>query len=157
MSLAAACTSSEVDPCAATAGHAFVADGSAELGTGTEFTPVMDGQRADVVLGTQGLRMFVLNVRVRDLDVGPGQDGGITASARDQDGVTASMDYGCRTRSFEQHADGWLYATSAYFLPLTLDALAWIDGATVALQVHVRDGLGHEATDTRTVVAHLVP
>lgn len=163
MSLVAACSSpstdssKDMDVCAATAGQAVVAGGTAELGTGNAFTAIPTGGTVDVVAGSQGLHMFVINMRVRDLDVSLDKGAAVTVSVHDQNGVSLAMDFGCRARFFEPNADGWLYADQPYNQPLTLDALARIDGTMVTLQIDVRDDQGHEATDMRTVVAHVVP
>jgi hypothetical protein len=153
-SMAAACASPPkmVDPCVE---QAPVPGGAADLGLGVNFMPVSNGQPADVVLGTQTLHMFVVNVRVRDLDVSATRFGGVRAVALGQGGAVISMDYGCRSHSFMESSDGWLYADSAYFLPLNSDAVAQVDGTAVMLQVTVTDQMGQQATDTRTVMARV--
>jgi hypothetical protein len=100
--------------------------------------------------------MFIVNVRVRDLDVSATRLGGVTATALDPSGAVISMDYGCRSHSFMESADGWLYADSAYLLPLNTDAAMRVNGTMVTLRVTVTDQMGQQATDARTVMAHVL-
>ena len=156
-SMIAACSSPAppkmVDPCTE---QAPVPGGAADLGIGMHFTPVSNGQQADVVLGTQTLHMFVVNVRVRDLDVSATRFGAVRAAALDPGGAVISMDYGCRSYAFLDNADGWSYVDNPYFLPLNNDAVAQVDGTAVTLRVTVTDQMGQQATDTRTVMAHVL-
>src|SRR4029078_10643493 len=47
----------------------IVASGSVELGLGTTFAPVANGQNVDLQLGAQGLWMFVVSARTCDMNV----------------------------------------------------------------------------------------
>ena len=130
-----------------------MAGGTAEVGLGSAFTPVTDGQRVDLQLGVQGLWMFVVNVRTQDLDIAPGQLGGITVGAVDQTGATLSALTACHTREFVVASDGRLELSSPYFLPM-LPTVDLLDGVVLRLDVEVRDLSGHRASDHRMIVAH---
>jgi hypothetical protein len=142
-----------VDPCAV---KPVVAGGSAELGLGSDFAPVVAGQDVELQLGTQGLWMFVVNARARDMDVGSGdREGVIDVAALDQSGEQISLELGCRVREFAETAGGDLQLTSPYFLPLLPTAAPGSEGAKVTIRLDIRDGEGRRATDERSVVAHL--
>jgi len=146
------------DPCALPAGQTFVATGTAELGVGDDFTAVTTGQSVDVVQGSQSLHMFVVNLRVQGLEVDDlNRPGGVDATVLDASAMPLAADYGCRTRAFTEHTNGWAYAGGPYQVPVTDDVLARIDGTAVMLRVEVHDAAGHQAIDTRSVMAHVVP
>jgi hypothetical protein len=152
-----ACSSdpTPVDPCA---DQPVVAGGSAEVGLGTEFMAITDHQDVHVVLGGQGLLMFVVNARVRGMELGAGDlQGGIDALARDPSGTVLSVATGCRAREFTNTAGGSLDLAVPYLLPLAPAATAMLEGAAITLHLEIRDTAGHRATDDRTVIAHLPP
>ena len=155
VSFLASC-SSDPDPTPADecAVKPLVAGGSVELGLGSTFTPVVNGQTADLQLGAQGLWMFVVNARVRDMSVGSDREGIIEAAVLDQSGNVISLGLGCRLREFVETADGFLQVTSPYLVPLVPDDTP-IDGTTVKIRLEVRDEEGRRATDERSVVAHV--
>ena len=155
--LVAACSSDMeppvADPCAV---KPVVAGGTAELGLGSAFMPVSDGQDVEVQLGIQGLWMFVVNARARDMDVGSGdREGVVDLTALDQNGAQVSLAVGCRVREFAQTNDGHLELTSAFLLPLLPSVTPVLDGAAITIHLEIRDDEGHRATDERSVVAHL--
>jgi hypothetical protein len=142
-----------VDPCA---DKPVVAGGSAEIGLGTTFAPVVAGQDVELQLGTQGLWMFVVNARARDMDVGSGgREGVIEVAALDQNGQQISLGLGCRVREFAEMDGGNLQLTSPFFLPLLPTVSLGPEGAMVTIRLDVRDGEGRRATDERSIVAHL--
>lgn len=144
-------TSTMEDPCAL---KPVIAGGSVELGLGNIFMPVVAGQNVELQLGAQGLWMFILNGRARDMDVGSGdREGVIDAAVFDQNGETISLALGCRRREFAETADGYLEFTSPFQLPLNPNVM--VDGATVTIHLQVRDTEGRQATDERAVVAHV--
>ena len=117
--------------------------------------PVADGQNVTLQLGAQGLWMFVVTARARDMDVGSGdRQGVIDFSVRDQSGGTISLALGCRVREFAEMNDGYLGLTTPFALPLLPDASSNIEGARVTIHLEVRDTEGRRAIDDRTVVAH---
>ena len=155
--LVASCSSAVdppvVDPCA---DKPVVAGGSAELGLGSTFVPVVAGQDVELELGTQGLWMFIVNARARDMDVGSGgREGVIEVAALDQNGQQISLGLGCRVREFAEMDGGSLELTSPFFLPLLPTAAPGPEGVMVTIRLDVRDGEGRRATDERSIVAHL--
>lgn len=156
MCLVAACSSEPATPADPCAVMAVTTGGTAELGLGTDFTPVVDGQDAELQLGLQGLLMFVVNARVRDMDIGSGSpEGAVEVVALAQDGTQASLQSGCRVRVFTALPTGELQLDSPYFLPLQ-PALA-LEGARFTIRLEIRDVEGLQATEDRAIVAHLPP
>ena len=140
-----------MDPCAM---KPVIAGGSAELGLGSSFMPVVAGQNVDLQLGAQGLWMFIVNGRARDMAVGSGdREGVVDVAVFDKTGQTISLDLGCRRREFAETADGYLEFASPFLLPLNPSAM--VDGATVTIHLQVRDTEGRQAIDERAVVAHV--
>ena len=150
------------DPCAP---KPVVPGGSAEVGLGSDFTPIMDGEDTDVVLGGQGLWMFVANARTCDLNVGDGDHEGVVVfSVLDETGQAVSIDEVCRVRAFAERAGGgcpgganYRYLSSIYQTPLLPDFSPRLEGARVTIQLEVRDLDGRRATSAHTVVAHFPP
>ena len=153
MCLLTACGETPSDPCVA---QPVVAGGVAQVGRGSTFLPVSDGEEFAVELGLQGLYMFVVNARVRDMAVGTENVGGaVWFQARDQAGTILSLDVGCRAREFDLTSDGSFDLASPYFLALFPEFTGVLDGAAVTIRVEVRDRDGLQATDERTVIARL--
>jgi hypothetical protein len=141
------------DPCAP---KPIVVGGSAEIGLGSSFSPVVPGQDVELQLGTQGLWMFIINARAHDLNVGSGdQEGVIDVAALDEAGQQISLSLGCRVREFATTSGGDLELTSPYFLPLLPTVTPGAAGLKVTIRLDIRDGEGHRATDERAVVAHV--
>lgn len=141
------------DPCAL---KPVVAGGSAELGLGSSFAPVVAGQDVELQLGTQGLWMFIINARARDMDIGSGgREGVIDVAALDENGQQISLAIGCRVREFAETSGGDLQLTSPYFLPLLPTTTPGAAGLKVTIRLDLRDGEGRRATDERAVVAHV--
>jgi hypothetical protein len=151
-SITAACSSGAPGkPCD---DHPVVPGGAVELGLGDTFTPVRDGQDVELILGSQGLWMFVINARVQDMDASAG-DIGVLADVVDGNGDRASLlDRGCRARQFEDDGSGALRLATGSLLPLDPNAVMAPDGATFTIRIEVRDADGRRATDERTVIAH---
>ncbi len=151
-SITTACTSGAPGkPCD---DHPVVPGGAVELGLGDTFTPVRAGQDVDLILGSQGLWMFVINARVQDMD-GSAGDIGLLVDAVDVNGNRASLlDRSCRARKFEDNGSGMLQLTTGSLMPLDPNAVPHVDGATFTIRLEVRDVDGRRATDERTVVAH---
>jgi hypothetical protein len=132
--------------------------GTVELGLGTDFAVVKDGQDVTLQFGTQTLMMFVLNARVHDMNIVPGEsEGVVTFTAVGPDGATVSLDTSCRVRDFVAAPTSGAQLDSPYLLPLTPASADGLEGARVTLRLEVRDMDGRRATDERTVVAHLPP
>jgi hypothetical protein len=153
---AAACAEQpppDEEPCAITG---TVPGGTAEVGLGDNCARIAEGQDVTLTCGTQGLFMFIVNVRVHDMDVNEGAHlGGVGFVATGQDGTKLSLAAsGCRSREFMATDDG-LIMTGSYGLATDLNLLSQIDGARVTITVDVRDHLGHHAVDSRIVTAHL--
>lgn len=125
---------------------------------------MVDGQTADVVLGGQGLWMFVTNARTCGMDVGDGDHEGVVVfSALDDAGETVSIDFSCRVREFVERPGGgcpdrsnYRYLSESYQMPLRADLGTSLDGARISIQLEVRDVAGRRATSAHTVVAHFV-
>lgn len=151
---AAAC-SDGVEPADPCDDRPVIAGGAAELGLGMEFAPVADRQEAELVLGTQGLWMFLVNARAHDMELGSEAVEGVVIEATDTRGARISLESGCRTRRFEDQGDGTLQLATAFLLPLLPDVTPTIDGATITIRLEIRDSEGRRATDARTVIARL--
>ena len=139
----------ESDPCAVAP---TTDEGTAELGLGTTFTAVTDGQVVQLEPGVQGLWMFVGSARVHGLDVGDGERRAAVEFRATSGGQTVSLETGCRAREFVS-TDAGATLRKPYFVPF--DPQFAVNGATVELVVEVRDHLGSATTDQRTVVAKL--
>ena len=163
--LASACSSpadpsGDDDPCAL---RPVVPGGSVELGRdGNPFTPIVDGQDMDLVVGSQGLDMFVLGARTQDLEVGSGdREGVVVFSAFDAGGQLISFDFSCRIREFVPSTSpgsvsGSMILASAYGLPLRPEFITpQLEGSRVTLQAEVRDTAGRRAIGRITVIVHL--
>ena len=155
--VAASCSSEMAsppdDPCAL---KPVVAGGSAELGLGSSFAPVVAGQDVELQLGTQGLWMFIVNARARDMNIGSGdQEGVINVAALNESGQQVSLEIGCRVREFAATSGGDLQLTSPYLLPLLPTSTPGPAGLKVTIRLDIRDGEGRRAIDERAVVAHV--
>jgi hypothetical protein len=133
-----------------------VEGGAAEVGLGDQFAPITNGQEVTVELGIQGLWMFVVNGRVRDMDVGS-EDlrGVITFAALDANAQEISLEVGCRIRTFVEMPDGSRQLDTAFQLALLPQATPLLDGGMITLRLEVRDHEGRQAIDERTVVARM--
>lgn len=145
------------DPCAP---RPVAPGGSAEIGLGSDFTPITDGQDATAVQGAQGLLMFVSSARTLDMNVGSGDlEGVVVFTAFDENDQQVSIDFRCRLREFLPHpgATGpdYRYMTEQFNLALDPSFDSRLEGATVTLQLDVQDVDGRKATSRRTVIAHL--
>jgi hypothetical protein len=103
--------------------------------------------------------MFLVNARVRDLDVNTSDRlGAITFTATGLDGkVLSGVLGGCRMREFENTGDGSMVLTTAYGLPMDPSTASDFEGLSIKISVEARDHLGHRVSDSRTVVAHVAP
>jgi hypothetical protein len=92
------------------------------------------------------------------MDVGVGdRAGGVRFAAVDQSGQAMSLEVGCRVREFMPSPDGSWQLPSPFLLALLPEVTGRLDGATVTLQVEVRDAAGRRVTDERTIVARMPP
>jgi hypothetical protein len=141
------------EPCAITT---TIPGGTAEVGLGETCARITEGQDVTLTCGTQGLYMFIVNVRVHDMDVNDSAHlGGVGFVATGQDGTKLSLAAsGCRSREFVVTDDG-LIMTGSYGLATDINLLSQIDGARVTITVDVRDHLGRHAVDSRIVTAHI--
>jgi hypothetical protein len=154
----AACASSPSGPQDLCNTHlAPVAGGAVELGLGSQFSPMVDGEDVSVQHGLQGLWMFVVNARVTGMNVGLDADQGAALfQILDASGNVVSLQTGCRNLDF-MPVDG---ATDQLVAPFALPLIdtftpTQIEGAHLTIAVDMRDRDGHEATDQRTIVAHM--
>lgn len=143
------------DPCAP---RPVIPGGSAEIGLGSDFTPITDGQDATVVRGAQGLWMFVSSARTLDMNVGSGDlEGVVVFTAFDENNQQVSIDFRCRLREFLPRADAvgppYRYMTEQFNLALEDSFYDRLAGAAVTLQLDVQDVDGRKATSRRTVTA----
>ena len=138
------------DPCIE---RPVIAGGSVELGLDDQFTPVVDGQEVELVLGAQGFWMFVINARVHDM--GPGLDTkAVLVDAVDSSGAIATaLAKACRQRPFQDAGDGSLELTTGFLTPLHPSRTPTLDGAAFTIRLEIRDAEGHRATDQRTLIA----
>jgi hypothetical protein len=134
--------------------------GSAEIGLGSDFTPITDGQDAATVLGAQGLVMFISSARTLDMNVGSGDlEGVVVFTAFDENNQQVSIDFRCRLREFLPHpgatGPSYRYMTEQFNLAFEMSFTSRLEGAAVTLQLDVQDVDGRKATSRRTVIAHL--
>ncbi|TMQ19465.1 MAG: hypothetical protein E6J90_01115 [Deltaproteobacteria bacterium] len=162
--LAGACSADPppppVDLCDSTVASKVVTAGSAQLGLGDDCAPVAEGQQVGLVCGTQGGTMFLVNARVQDLDITAQHQGAVDFTAIGPGGANlTAVSIGCRVRDFTMASDGTMQLRTAYGLQLDPEALQTLqlEGASIQITAKVRDHLGQQATDTRTIVAHLPP
>jgi hypothetical protein len=128
--------------------------GSIELGHGAgDYTPVVEGETFPVVLGPQGLWMFVMSARVSGMDIADGETAAVWYTALAPSGDAISLDTGCRERGFADAGDGTMQMTDAYFLAVYPEFSGLLAGGMVTLQASVRDVSGHEAMSMATVVS----
>ncbi len=158
-SLLAACASSPSTPdptdlCSSNLPR--VAGGTAELGFGSQFSPMLDGQDVSLQLGIQGFWMFVVNARVTDMNVGTDADAAaVQFQILDASGNVVSLQTGCRDLDFLPAEGGALQLAAGYALPFDQTFGPKIEGAHVTIEVDVRDRDGREATDRRTIISHM--
>ncbi len=132
--------------------------GSVEIGRGGagEYTPLAAGDTFQVVLGAQGLWMFLVSARVTGMDIDGGDSAAMWFHAVGPAGEAMSLDFNCSERNFEA-ADGGIEMKTPFPLALFPDYTSILGGGNVTLQVTVRDRSGNEATSELTVVAQLPP
>jgi len=157
--LVASCSSEPssppVDPCQV---EPMFVGGTAEVGLGSEFSPIMDGQDVQLIFGYRNLYTVVVNARVQDMDIGADDRPGVVfLTAFDEGGQVISLDLSCRVREFVETAtaDGTQQLDSPYNLPLHPSFTPSLEGARIKIRLDVRDQDGIQAIDERTVVAHL--
>jgi hypothetical protein len=130
--------------------------GTVEVGLGTDFTSVAQGEDVQMQLGPQGLWMFIVNARTQNLDVGTGnQQGMVDVQALAQDGTELDISPAIRARDFTAVGTNCKELAEIYTLPLDPTIDSDPDGQMISIQFAVSDHDGHMATDERTVVAHL--
>jgi hypothetical protein len=128
--------------------------GTVELQLSADLSPIIDGQGVQLQLGLQNFYMFVLSVRVGDMDMGSGT-GVVDVVALNQDGSQASLTTGCRVREFTPLDNDELQLSTPYALALQPSATAQLEGARMTIRFSVRDFDGRQVTAERAVVAHL--
>ena len=128
----------------------------AELGLGSQFSPMLDGQDVPVQLGIQGFWMFVVNARVTDMNVGTDADAAaVQFQILDASGNVVSLQTGCRDEDFLPAQGGALQLAAGYTLPFDQTFVPQIEGAHVTIEVDVRDRDGREAIDRRNIISHM--
>jgi hypothetical protein len=135
----------------------FRAGGRTEVGLGTEFAPITDGQDVVLVEGYRHLWTLTVNAQVSDMDVGSDDSGGIVNFTAYEGDQQVSLDVGCRVRDFETAGHNMWQLASDYILSMHPDYEAILDGAVLTLRVDVLDRHGRRAASERTVVTHLPP
>jgi hypothetical protein len=131
--------------------------GAVEVGKGGagDFSPLANGDPFQVVLGPQGLWMFVLGARVDGMDITDGGTGAAWFSAVGPAGEAMSLEFGCSERNFEAAADGGIEMSTGFPLAIFPDYSAILAGGNVTLKVTVRDRSGHEAVGETTIVSSM--
>jgi hypothetical protein len=129
--------------------------GRTEVGLGTEFAPITDGQDVTLVEGFRRLWTLTVNARVTDMDVGSDDREGIVTFAAFAGDQQVSLDVGCRVREFEATGRGAFQLSSDYILSMHPDFTPILDGAMLTLRVDVHDRHGRRAASERTVITHL--
>lgn len=135
----------------------LAAEGTVELGVGFTFTPVVDGQTVDAVVGVQGLTMVVLNARAQDMDLGIGSNAGYTSAFVLENGQAVAVTESCQVTDYEPASDGsdGVQLVTPLRMPLLPAYLATLDGATVTLSLEIVDQDGRHASDMHTVTLQL--
>jgi hypothetical protein len=131
--------------------------GRTEVGLGTEFAPIVNGQDVTLVEGFRRLWTLTVNARVSEMDVGADDHGGVVYFEAWQGERRVSLDVGCRVREFESAGKGAFQLSSDYILSMHPDYTEILDGALLTLRVEVQDRHGRRATSERTVITHLPP
>jgi hypothetical protein len=131
--------------------------GAVEVGKGgaDAFLPLANGDPFQVVLGPQGLWMFVLGARVDGMDIGDGDTAAAWFAATGPNGEAMSLEFGCSERNFEAGADGSIAMSTGFPLAIFPDYTSILAGGNVTLSITVRDRSGHEAVTQTTVVASM--
>lgn len=135
----------------------FTPGGRTEVGLGSEFAPIIDGQDVTLHEGYRRFLMLTVNARVTDMDVGDGDREGVVNFAAFQGEQQVSLEVGCRVREFEADGRGRMQLASNYNLTMHPDFTPILEGATLTLRLDVLDRHGRHATSERTVVSHLPP
>jgi hypothetical protein len=135
----------------------LVPGGRTEVGLGTDFAPITDGQDVTLVEGYRRLWTLAVNAQVSDMDVGSADSGGAVTFIAYQGERQVSLDVGCRVREFETAGPNKWQLASDYILSMHPDYDEILDGATLTLRVDVLDRQGRRAASERTVVTHLPP
>jgi hypothetical protein len=124
-----------------------------EVGLGSSFTSITDGEDAHIEQGTQNLWQFVLNARTQNLDVGSGELQGILdVQALDDTGAEIDFSVGVRSRDF-MSVGAACQLTEIYNLPLDPRLVPDPDGQAITIELQVTDHDGHQAADRHTVIA----
>jgi hypothetical protein len=144
----------EVDECVP---RPLLPGGRTEVGLGSDFAPILDGQDVTLVEGFRRLWTLTVNARVSEMDVGSDDHVGIVYFAAYDGEREVSLDVGCRVREFEDAGHGEYQLSSDYILSMHPDYTSILEGATLTLRVAVHDRHGRMATSERTVITHLPP
>jgi hypothetical protein len=144
----------EVDECEP---RPLAPGGRTEVGLGSDFAPIVDGQDVTLVEGYRRLWTLTVNARVADMDVGSDDREGIVYFAAYQGEREVSLNVGCRVREFEDAGRGQFQLSSDYILSMHPDYTPILEGAILTLRVDVHDRHGRQATSERTVITHLPP
>lgn len=144
-------SSTPPDPCAVTDD---AGSGDVELGLGSAFATITDGETVQLQLGGQGLWMFVIDVRTLGLAVGSDSPGALSAVI-EESGTIVSLFPGCHPESFVPLIGGGEQLANAYLLPFDPTLEASPDGKQFTLHVSVGDLDGRTGSDEHTVIAHV--
>jgi hypothetical protein len=140
----------QLDPCA----KPLVAGGTVEIGLGSSFASITDGEYVPIAQGTQNLWQFTLNARTQNLDVGSGGlEGVVAVEALDQTGSEVDFSVGVRSRDFMSIGTNCEQMTEIYNLSLDPRLAPNPDGQTFTIQFQVTDHEGRKATDQHSVTA----
>lgn len=141
-----------VEPCNVAASGVA---GDVEVGRSRPYASITDGEDFPLELGPQGLYMFVVTTRVRDIAVSDEERGAVDMFATHPDGAVMSLDGGCRNRTFVAADDGSWEQASPYHVALRPEFNSMLDGLDVTIHVTIRDREGREASAERTVIARM--
>lgn len=119
-----------------------------------DFTDLANGDPFQVVMGPQGLWMFVVGTKIDGMDIGDGDTAAAWFAAVGPGGEAMSLDFGCSERNFEA-ADGTIEMSTGFPLAIFPDYTSLLAGGNVTLKVTVRDRSGHEAVGETTVVSSM--
>jgi len=150
------------NPSCAFAPPAAPTGGSAELGAAdppdlNNFTPVDDGDTFQSYSGPQGGYHLWIDVRIKDMDPGDGNDTFTRPQTKFniyvQDGTRVNLEDCAYRLAYHDGGDGYLYLSVAWLNQVLPDVGVAINDTPLRLEVDVLDRNGLYAVDSRQVIA----
>ena len=137
---------------------ALVPGGRCELGSGLlAWQPLLAEQDMHIVMGPQGGYHFIVQARIAEMAPGdpatPGQaqNPSTTFSCFRADGKQIDKRYPPYRLGYGQSAAGWFELSSGRILQIDNGEIPALYGTRVRIALEVRDSVGHQAKDERSV------